>query len=355
MLCLALHRQYRFALTCAIHSTYNPSAVPSSDTCRQNAADAPMHNVNRHGETMLKRMLVLTCMVIGMRGLAASQDDDRFPVILNVTENTQGTQITIVGRDLGNATPKVALGGTALKVASSTSSNIIADLPAGIAPGAYLLSVSTGRGWHRIALFNATVGQIGPPGPAGPPGATGPQGKTGPQGATGPQGPTGPTGPQGPSGSKGATGAQGPAGPAGGQVWSANMTLPPAFSGAVVGVMSGTSTAAVLSPLATVKAALPIPQNCTGGNFQVTVLGAQGTSSAMVTVGLSTVSFVESGDIAIPPLNCIIAANNGQAVNCSAAATYPLVSGDFVSLAMAQFSHPSDFAGAHVYASFVCQ
>jgi Collagen triple helix repeat (20 copies)/IPT/TIG domain len=292
---------------------------------------------------MLKRVLLLACVLFGTVLVAAAEDDDHFPVILNVTENAKGTQITISGHDLGSGAPKVTLGGAALKVESSTSTSITADLPAGIAPGAYLLTVDSRRRWHHIAVFNATVGQIGPQGPAGPPGATGPQGPAGPKGATGPAGP------------KGATGAQGPAGPAGGQVWSANMTLPSAIQGAVVGAMTGTSTGAALSPRATVNAALPVPANCTGGSFQVTVLGAQGTSSALVTVGLSSISFVETGDIAIPPLNCIITANSGQAVSCSAAATYPLEASDYLTLAMAQFSHPSDFAGAHVYASFVCK
>jgi Phage Tail Collar Domain/Collagen triple helix repeat (20 copies)/IPT/TIG domain len=165
----------------------------------------------------------------------------QFANILSVTENTQGTAITINGSHFGHDTPKVFLGATELTVTAHSDSSITADLPAGIAAGAYLLGVDTGH-WQGFLTFTAAVGQIGPTGatgpqgpagpigPAGAPGAQGPQGPigltgaAGPQGQTGPQGPagpigqTGPAGPQGPQGTPGATGATGPqglAGPAG--------------------------------------------------------------------------------------------------------------------------------------------
>lgn len=148
--------------------------------------------------------------------------------ILSVTENTQGTQITIDGNHFGNGTPKVFLGATELTVTTHSDTSITADLPAGIAAGSYLLGVDTGHGQH-FTTFTAAVGQIGATGPAGPqgpagaPGPQGPQGATGAPGAQGPAGPQGPqglpgaAGPAGPIGATGATGAQGPAGPPGPQ------------------------------------------------------------------------------------------------------------------------------------------
>jgi len=122
------------------------------------------------------------------------------------------------------------------------------------------------------------TGAAGSAGPAGPTGATGPKGPVGPTGATGPTGPIGPTGPTGPQGPLGPTG---PRGPGGGQIWSANMTLPAATTDTVVGSMSAVSNGQVFDEGPLEASALIVPQNCTGSNFQATVLGAQGTSTAL--------------------------------------------------------------------------
>jgi hypothetical protein len=164
--------------------------------------------------------------------------------ILSVTENTRGTEITIQGSHFGSETPKVFLGATELTVTAHTDSSITADLPTGIAAGAYLLGVDTGQ-WQRFMPFTAAIGQIGPAGAAGPqgpvgpqglPGPTGPAGIAGPQGAPGPaglagragtqgaQGPAGQTGPAGPAGPAGPTGPTGPAGTQGPQGTAANLS-----------------------------------------------------------------------------------------------------------------------------------
>ena len=73
------------------------------------------------------------------------------------------------------------------------------------------------------AVWNLTLGAVGPQGPTGavgPKGDIGPQGPTGvvgPKGATGPQGPTGAVGPKGATGLQGPTGAVGPKGDTGPQ------------------------------------------------------------------------------------------------------------------------------------------
>lgn len=146
--------------------------------------------------------------------------------ILSVTENTQGTEITINGNHFGKETPKVFLGATKLTVTASSDTSITADLPANTAAGAYLLGVDTGH-WQGFLAFTAAVGQIGPTGatgpqgpagpagPAGAPGVQGPPGPTGQTGAVGPAGPVGQTGAAGPQGLQGAPGAAGPAGAVG--------------------------------------------------------------------------------------------------------------------------------------------
>src|SRR3954470_2865881 len=141
------------------------------------------------------------------------------PVILQA--NVTGTTLKIVGTDLQRKDPAkhptvVALGSVQLPTTSVTANMVLAQVPATIPPGSYLLTVETGDGPADESWV--TVGAVGPQGPTGPKGDTGPQGLTGPTGATGPQGLTGPkgdSGAQGPTGPKGDTGAQGPAGPTG--------------------------------------------------------------------------------------------------------------------------------------------
>jgi hypothetical protein len=127
------------------------------------------------------------------------------------------TQLRIDGANMCVA-PTVTLAGTALSVASASTTQVVANLPA-LTPGSYYLVVSCGPQAGRTANFSAAIGAIGPQGPMGPQGAVGPAGPQGPVGPIGPQGPAGSVGPQGPpgevgpQGETGATGATGPEGP----------------------------------------------------------------------------------------------------------------------------------------------
>jgi len=135
--------------------------------------------------------------------------------------NVTGTTLKIVGTDLQHKEPAkhptvVALGSVQLPTTSVTGNMVLAQVPAAIPPGSYLLTVTTGDAPSDESWV--TVGAVGPQGLTGPKGDTGPQGPTGPKGDAGPQGPTGPkgdTGPRGLTGSQGDAGPQGPAGPAG--------------------------------------------------------------------------------------------------------------------------------------------
>jgi Collagen triple helix repeat (20 copies)/IPT/TIG domain len=142
------------------------------------------------------------------------------PVIKVITENSQGTEITITGEDWGTQQPQVLLGGVQLTLHSFTTTSIVANLPKNIAAGTYLLDIhnsATGAGGSRMAVIG-NVGPVGPmglPGSAGAPGAsgaTGPAGAPGAPGAIGPAGAAGTPGAIGPAGAPGAPGAIGPAG-----------------------------------------------------------------------------------------------------------------------------------------------
>src|SRR6476646_8171718 len=137
------------------------------------------------------------------------------PVILQ--SNVTGTTLKIVGTDLQHKEPAkhptvVALGSVQLPTTSVTGNMVLAQVPAAIPPGSYLLTVTTGDAPSDESWV--TVGAVGPQGQTGPKGDTGPQGPTGPNGDTGPRGPTGaqgntgPQGPAGPAGPKGASGYQ---------------------------------------------------------------------------------------------------------------------------------------------------
>jgi Phage Tail Collar Domain/Collagen triple helix repeat (20 copies) len=194
----------------------------------------------------LLAVALLCVLMIGSPG--ANAQALGIPTIETVVPNfaTSPAQITISGQHLDEnllgppSAPTVQLAGTQLHVLSSSATTIVAQLPAGVTSGEFLLTVE-----HKAFLngwFDLTLGATGAQGPAGPqgpagaqgpqglmgfpgiPGATGPQGLPGPAGVAGPTGSTGPPGPQGtagatgpigPAGIPGAPGSQGPAGPAG--------------------------------------------------------------------------------------------------------------------------------------------
>jgi hypothetical protein len=116
------------------------------------------------------------------------------PTIVSAIVNSATQQITITGASLtATGAPVVKLDSATLTLVSSSSTRIVANLPAGLAAGTYRMTVSNGSG--TLGVFDLTNGAVGPRGPAGP---AGPQGATG---ATGPAGSQGPAGPQGLAGS----------------------------------------------------------------------------------------------------------------------------------------------------------
>jgi hypothetical protein len=151
--------------------------------------------------------------------LLASPDGEHGPVIQRA--DLDAGQLFIHGSGFGTHVPQVRLGAALLDVVSHSPTDIVADAPASLAAGDYLLDVHTAGHEGRRARLVVTVGAVGPqgpagtPGPAGAPGPTGPQGLPGPAGAPGAPGATGPQGLPGPAGAPGATGPQGLAGPVG--------------------------------------------------------------------------------------------------------------------------------------------
>jgi cysteine-rich repeat protein len=146
-------------------------------------------------------------------------------LILHAEVDLMDEAIHIVGGNFiqnANDVPVVTLDGSELMVLGFTEADITAQLPPGLAPGSYLLTVSRGSGNVKNDAFSVTIGAVGPTGPEGPQGEVGPQGDVGPPGEQGPEGPQGPEGEQGPQGGQG---PQGPTGPSGASCWDLNANL----------------------------------------------------------------------------------------------------------------------------------
>jgi hypothetical protein len=124
------------------------------------------------------------------------------PLITSVTADytVSPPTLTIKGALLGSpGTTTVTLDQLGnLTLRSVTSTQVVASLPTNpaVAPGSYLLTLTTGSKANQFDEFWLTLGTQGPQGPQGSTGATG---AVGPQGPSGPQGLTGATGAAGPA------------------------------------------------------------------------------------------------------------------------------------------------------------
>lgn len=104
--------------------------------------------------------------------------------------------ITIQGQSFGT-TPQVLLGfdtGVLLPltvVPPSPDTFIVADLPATIGPGSYMLIVKAAEGAENTGIIDVAIGTVGPQGAPGQDGEDGAQGSPGPLGPEGPEGPPG--------------------------------------------------------------------------------------------------------------------------------------------------------------------
>lgn len=173
----------------------------------------------RRPAVTLRRAVAAALITLCAAPLPAAADSSHQPAI--VATRVESGLLRIVGFDLSGKSLRVTLGGVGLAIVSATPTEIVAVVPASMADGSHLLTLSLGPGGNDDAKHDeawVTLGGTGPAGAAGPAGRDGQPGATGPIGPQGPQGvpgPTGPTGPAGQDGQPGQDGAQGPAGPAG--------------------------------------------------------------------------------------------------------------------------------------------
>ena len=147
-------------------------------------------------------------------------------IVIEAEDPTAGDQLVVTGRNFDNGQEiQLTLGGMPLPVLEHTANVILAEIPADVLPGSYVLVVWSGGGSVREDSMDVTIGEEGPVGATGPQGPEGPQGIQGPEGRIGQEGPQGPQGESGPAGADGLSivgpqgprGEQGPPGPAGPQ------------------------------------------------------------------------------------------------------------------------------------------
>jgi hypothetical protein len=243
----------------------------------------PMNRTQR----AIPYFLTMAGLFTGIGGMVLAQPSPAAaaaPSIVSAVVNVVQNQITIAGEHLipKKGSPTVDLDGTLLTLVSSSSTQIVADLPAGLGAGTFQLTVSNGAS----ASFDVTIGTVGPQGPAGP---TGPAGAQGPKGATGATGPAGPTGAQGPQGAQGPTGPQGPAGPAG-MIWRGAWFSLTAYSIDDAVSFSGSSYIAT--------AAIPAGQPPPGGSWQLVAQdGSAGATGPQGPQGPPGIALPFSGNV----------------------------------------------------------
>jgi len=131
-----------------------------------------------HSSTLVLAIILSVTML-----LSSARADFGPPIVYGATVDTNANTLTLTGVNFGQS-PTVTLGGVLpLTVQSSSGTQIVANVPAALAPGSYLIFVKFSN--FTVAVFEATVGAVGPRGPQGPAGPTGATGATGPPGASG--------------------------------------------------------------------------------------------------------------------------------------------------------------------------
>ena len=108
---------------------------------------------------------------------------------------------------------------------------------------------------------------------------------------------------------------------------------------------------------------LPVPQDCTTSNINFTVLNVQGTGQAAVYIANSTmVDLTSNPDVIYIGPYCVVTANNGAPVTCSAGYNTTFSQGTPIAIGISapdifnQGPHEIDaYANSIIMTSFVCQ
>ncbi len=112
---------------------------------------------------MYRKILPPLVMVLGLTswagtGLAASIQRAARPVIASTTVDTANNILIVSGRHFGDGTVIITLGDRVLRVKSHSDREVVAEIPEGLAPGSYRLTVtSAGPSKQSSEPFSAAV------------------------------------------------------------------------------------------------------------------------------------------------------------------------------------------------------
>src|ERR1051325_554677 len=166
-------------------------AVGHSLSCE--STRSPSMAVTLKSQTCLRIVRVL-CVIgaLGAMTAVVNAQGSRPQLIVQMPDaNVTTGMLVIYGQKLlwnNDSQAVVTLAGMPLAVLSATESQVLAQLPSGIVPGTYKVTVSRGPSTVQNGGVDLTIGTVGAAGPQGPRGDAGPRGEMGPQGETGPQG-----------------------------------------------------------------------------------------------------------------------------------------------------------------------
>lgn len=167
----------------------------------RDAHDFDERSANRHSSSRKPTVMgVALGFLVAVPAIAGDDFKDQRPehrlLLTSAAADLEAGQVTIQGENLAGRRrlPEVALAGWPLEVLSASDEVVVARLPAGVEPGTYLLTVSTGPGHTWSDAFHVAIGTVGPAGLPGPPGPSGPPGEVGPAGLPGLKGDKGDSG-----------------------------------------------------------------------------------------------------------------------------------------------------------------
>ena len=130
----------------------------------------------------LKMAALATLMSLAATTTALAQSP---LIIVDARVDSATNTVRLDGANFGTAPPTVTLGAytTPLAIVSASSNQVVATLPAGVAPGTYLLTLTAttpngNRPYTAADEFWLAIGAQGAAGPPGPPGVTGYQNQT---------------------------------------------------------------------------------------------------------------------------------------------------------------------------------
>lgn len=169
---------------------------------------------------MLSKLLSLSAAAAITTMVASSPAQAQFFSTTTISsaqvDTPEAGYVTLTGKELDRSWIQVSFGGQPSSIVFQSATELVATIPANLAPASYLIELSRGSRWPvTVASIGVPYGIGGGSGTQGPkgdkgdkgdpgdPGSAGMVGPAGPAGADGAQGPVGPQGPQGPAGADG--------------------------------------------------------------------------------------------------------------------------------------------------------